>query len=80
MHELGILRHIAGIVERVADKNMIKAISSITLEIGAESGIVPRYLNKLFPLVAEAIPVLENAKLVVQTVAGNGLVIKEIRY
>ena len=80
MHELGILRHIVGIVEQVADKNMIKMIRNITLEVGVESGVVPLYMNKLFPMVAEAFPVLKNAELIIDTVAGKGLIIKEIRY
>ena len=80
MHELGILRHIVGIVEQVADKNRIEAIKNITLEVGAESGVVPLYMNKLFPVVAEAFPILKNAELVIHMVAGNDLIIKEIRY
>ena len=80
MHELGILRHIVGIVEQVANKNMIKTINNIMLEVGADSGIVPLYLNKLFPIVAEAFPVLKNAELVVYTVAGRDVIIRGIRY
>ena len=80
MHELGILRHVVGIVEQVAENNMIKSIKNITLEIGADSGIVQPYMEKLFPLVAEAFPGLAEAELIIRTVAGNNLIIKEIRY
>ena len=80
MHELGILRNVVGIVEQAADKNKIKAIKSITLEVGETSEAVPVYLNKLFPIVIEDHPVLKNAELIIQTAAGKGLIIKEIRY
>ena len=80
MHELGIVKNIVGIVEKAAVKNRITAIKSITLEIGRESGVVPGYMNKLFPMVAEAVPVLKNAELIINTVVGRGLIIKEIGY
>ena len=80
MHELGILRNVVGIVEQAAGKNMIAAIKSITLEVGEDSDAVPVYLNKLFPMVIEDHPILKNAELIIQTAAGKGLIIKEIRY
>ena len=80
MHELGILRNVVGIVEQAADKNKIKAIKSITLEVGEASEAVPAYLTKLFPMVIEDHPVLKNAELIIQTAGGKGLIIKEIRY
>ena len=80
MHELGILRNVVGIVEQAADINKITAIKSITLEVGEASDAVPVYLNKLFPMVIENHPILKNAELIIQTAAGKGLIIKEIRY
>ena len=53
MHELGILKHIGTIVEQVADKNRIKAVKHITLEVGSQSGVVPQYMKKLFPAAAD---------------------------
>ena len=50
MHELGILRYIVRIVKQTADKNKIKLIRHITLEVGYDSGIVPYYMKKLYPL------------------------------
>ena len=80
MHEFGILRNIIRVVEQAANKNMIAAIKNITLEVGADSDVVPLYLNKLFPLVIEESPILKNAELIIQMAAGNRLIIKEIRY
>ena len=80
MHELGILRNIIGIVEQAADKNRITSVKNITLEVGADSGVVPLYLNKLFPMMIEDFPILKNAELTIRMAAGNGLIIKEIGY
>ena len=80
MHELGILKHIGTIVEQVADKNLIKAVKHITLEVGSQSGVVPQYMKKLFPAAADMFPVLKNTELRISIVCGNGLVIKEIGY
>ena len=80
MHEFGILRHIVRKLEQVADINRIKNIKFITLEVGYDSGIVPYYLNKLFPLAADAIPLLKNTTLKICMVCGKGLVIKDIGY
>ena len=80
MHELGILKHIGKIVEQAADKNRIEAVKQITLEVGKESGVVPLYLRKLFPVAADLCPVLKGAELRISMVCGNSLVIKEIGY
>ena len=80
MHELGVLKQVVGIVEQVAIKNNIKAIKYITLEVGLDSGIVPRYLSKLMPVAVDFVPILKNAELHIRTICGKGLVIKDIGY
>ena len=80
MHELGVLHHIVKTVERIAEENRITAVRHITLEVGTESGIVPRYLTKLFPVAVDSCPALKKAKLRIEMVPGKGLSIKEIGY
>lgn len=80
MHELGVLHQIVKTVGRIAEENRIPAIRHITLEVGVSSGFVPRYLHKLFPVAVDSCPVLEKAKLCIETVPGKGLTIKEIGY
>ena len=80
MHELGILKQVIRVVEKAADRNIIKSVKHITLEVGYESGVVPLYMRKLFPLAAEAIPLLKNTELRIRMVCGRGLVIKDIGY
>lgn len=80
MHELGILMHIVKTVMRIAEQNCIKTVKHITIEVGEASGFVPHYLKKLFPVAADAYPALKKTKLIICTVLGKGLTIKEIGY
>ncbi len=80
MHELGVLRNAVKTVTNVAQKNDIKKIKFITLEMGAESSFVPVFLEKLFPVAIDGLPLFEGAELKLETVPGKGLIIKEIGY
>lgn len=80
MHELGVLMQIVKTVHQVALKNGIDKVKHITVEVGEISGFVPRYMLKMFPIAAEAYPVLKKAKLKICMVAGKGLLIKDIGY
>ena len=80
MHELGVLHQVVKTVSRIAEENQIRRIKHITLEVGDVSGFVPQYLTRLFPVAADGSPVLKKAKLLIETVEGRGLSIKEIAY
>ena len=45
MHELGIVFSIIKEVENIAEKNKVKHVDEVTLEIGEVSGVVPKYLT-----------------------------------
>ena len=45
MHELGIVFHIAKMVENATRQNNVKRIAKVTLEIGEVSAIVNDYLE-----------------------------------
>lgn len=45
MHELGIVFHILDSVKEVAQQHDVVRVTSVTLEIGEVSGIVPDYLH-----------------------------------
>ena len=45
MHELGIVFHMIKTVERIAEENVLKSVSSVTLELGEVSGVVPHELT-----------------------------------
>lgn len=80
MHELGVLRQVVKTVDDVAKKNKIKIIRHITLEVGTESGYVPYYIHKLFPVALKFCPELGSPQLKLEEVAGKGLRIKDIGY
>lgn len=80
MHELGVLVNIVRTVCRVAEENSIDKIRHITLEVGEASGIVPAFMNKLFPVAIEHFPVVADAVLKLEMVSGQSLIIKEIGY
>ena len=80
MHELGVLFHIVKTVVRITEEKGIKTVRHIALEVGKASGFVPRYLQKLFPVAVDGYPPLHEAELRISTVAGTGLLIKEIGY
>ena len=42
MHELGIVFHMIKTVERIAEENVLTSVSSVTLELGEVSGVVPQ--------------------------------------
>lgn len=65
MHELGIVFHIAKIVEDVALKNNVKKISQVTLEIGEVSSIVSDYLVDCWKWNAKKSELLEDSELVI---------------
>ena len=80
MHELSVLHQVVKTVNNVTQRNQIRLVRHIALEVGETSGFVPHYLTKLFPIAADASPVLQDAALRLASVPGNGLVIKEIGY
>lgn len=80
MHELGVLYQTVHTVGRIAEKNKIRLIKHITLEVGTESTYVPAFLEKLFPVAIDQVPVMKGAELRIEMVRGRNLLIKEIGY
>lgn len=80
MHELGILCQVLRVVEKTAAENKIKEVKRITLEVGTESGCVPHFLEKLFPVAIDIFPRLGKPELKLQIVSGKRLQIKDMGY
>jgi len=81
VHELGVLRMAARAAASAAEKNHIKHLKFLTLEIGSESGYVPLFFEKYFPIIREEFPSLAHAQLRMETVpGGRQLLVKEIGY
>ena len=80
MHELGVLYQAVKTVDRVAEQNRISKIKHITLEVGEESGYVPAFFEKLFPVAVDKFPKMREAQLRIRMAPGEGLLIREIGY
>ncbi len=72
MHEVTVLVGLVEMVEKAAVQNNIKNIDTIVVQIGEMSSIVPRYMKEYFPNTAEG-TILENSKLKIEMIPGNGL-------
>ena len=66
MHELGIVFHIIRSVEDVARQNNIHRVSSVTLELGEVSGILPDYLADCWRWACDKKDLMRGAELVVE--------------
>jgi len=80
MHELGVLYQAVKAVDSIAKSRHIQRIKHITLEVGEQSGYVPYFLKKLFPVAVDSFPAVIGAELRILMTAGRGLIIKDIGY
>lgn len=67
MHELAIMQGVVGVCEQEAKKQGFRRVESITLSVGAVSGIVPECLREFFPIAAKG-TVAEGARLLTRTI------------
>lgn len=68
MHELGIVFHIIRSVEEVARENSIHRVSSVTLELGEVSGILPDYLVDCWRWACDKNDLMRGAELRVEQI------------
>ena len=68
MHELGIVFHIIRSVEGVAEQNNLRRVSSVTLELGEVSGIVPSYLVDCWDWACAKNDLMRGAELVIEQI------------
>lgn len=68
MHELGIVFHIIRSVEGVARENSLRRVSSVTLELGEVSGVIPSYLTDCWDWACAKNDLMRGAELVVEEV------------
>lgn len=70
MHEIGIVRSMCATVSSFAEKNQVSKIDEIVCECGELSLVIPEYVEKLYPPVAEDFPRLKGARLRLEIVPG----------
>jgi len=44
MHELGVVFHVIDQIEELADENQLREVSTVTLQLGEVSSVIPSYL------------------------------------
>ncbi|AIO18509.1 hydrogenase nickel incorporation protein HypA [Candidatus Izimaplasma bacterium HR1] len=71
MHELGIVLEIVKQVEEYKISNSIEDIEALVLQIGELSGVVPRYIEDVYPMAIENTS-LSKTKLIIQIEPGIG--------
>lgn len=70
MHELGLMAEIVDKIEAVAKENKVTEISTLVLEIGEYSGVVPEYVEECYPAVIEG-TMLEKTELKIHIIPGK---------
>ena len=73
MHELGIVFNITKQVDKIAKENKVKSVTSLTLEVGEVSTIVPDYFKDCFEWAKKKTEYMKECKL-------NLVVISAISY
>jgi hydrogenase nickel incorporation protein HypA/HybF len=68
MHELAIAENIVEVVARRANEHQAWHVTSVRLRIGEASGVVPDALTMCFEMLASLDPLLEGARLAVDSV------------
>ena len=68
MHELGIVFHLIKTVERVAEENALTSVSSVTLELGEVSGVIPHELVSCWNWAVAQTDVMKGAELKIETI------------
>ena len=69
MHEIGIVRQIVGTVTKFAEENQVERIAEVVVDCGELSLVIPKYLQDIYPVVAEG-TLLQDARLVVNVIPG----------
>ena len=74
MHELGIVFHIMDSLESVAKENSLSAISSVTVEVGEVSTVIPDYLTDCWAWAIKKKELLLQCELVIGELEHGGCI------
>lgn len=68
MHELGIVFYIIKDVKKVAEENKVSHVSSVVMNIGEVSTVIPEYLTDCWRWAADKEDMLRGCELKVNTI------------
>jgi hydrogenase nickel incorporation protein HypA/HybF len=66
MHELGVVFYVIKDVKSVAEENHVKRVSSVTVELGEVSAVIPEYLTDCWNWARKKEPVMQDAELKIE--------------
>lgn len=72
MHEIGVMIEVVKVVENFAEKNGIRKIEKLVLQIGELSSMIPKYIEDCYPAAVEG-TILQDTKLAIEVLPGNGI-------
>lgn len=72
MHELGIVIHVVETIEKIVKEQKLTHVQSLVLEIGEASGVVPHYIEEVYPIAIEQ-SFLKDMKLEIEQIKAIGL-------
>ena len=70
MHEIGVVRSMCKTIQDYAAENGVEQIEEIVCEVGELSLVIPEYLEEIYPTVVADIPLLKDAKLILEIIPG----------
>lgn len=73
MHEVGMLYNLARTVNDIAEKNNIKAIRSVDVEVGELTAVIPKVFEDYFPVVVQDYPILRNSTVNLRIIPGEAM-------
>ena len=68
MHEMGIILHLAKMLDETAEEQKLKRISAVTLQIGEVSGIMTDLFTDCWQYFRKKHPLLLDCELVLETI------------
>ena len=68
MHEMGIILHLAKLLDETAEEKKLKSISAVTLQIGEVSGIMTDLFTDCWQYFRKKHPLLLDCELVLETI------------
>ncbi len=68
MHELGVVFHIIDDVTDVGLENDLTSITSVTLQLGTVSSVIPEYLTDCWKWAVKKTELLKDAELIIEPI------------
>ena len=68
MHELGVVFHVIDQIEELAIENKVEHVSSVTLQIGTVTGIIPDYLVECWNWAVKRHEIMTDCELKIEKI------------